>query len=62
MSDPSSSTSALLAALPALESSLGQLKAKPWSETVESLDHLDRAKMDVLMSYAINDLIWGEFC
>jgi hypothetical protein len=60
MSDPGASTSALLAALPALEASLGKLKEKPWTETAEGLDSLDRAKMDVLMSYAINDLIWGK--
>ena len=60
MSDPSSSASALLAALPDLEASLGALKAQPWSETKEGLSTIDRAKMDVLLSYAINDLIWGE--
>ena len=60
MSDPGASSSALLAALPALEASLGKLKTKPWTETTEGLESLDRAKMNVLMSYAINDLIWGK--
>lgn len=60
MADPSTSTTALLEALPALEASIGALKEKSWSETTEALPTLDRAKMDVLLSYAINDLIWGR--
>lgn len=61
MSDPSTSTSELLKAIPALEASLGALKEKSWEETTDALEGLDRAKIDVLLSYAINDLIWGQY-
>lgn len=58
--DPTETIDALLSAVPDLKASLDGIGDKPWSETRESMDPLDRAKMDVLLAYAINDLIWGE--
>lgn len=61
MTTPATSTGSLISSLPDLEASLAPLYDKPWSETVEKLDTLERAKIDILLSYAINDLIWGEY-
>jgi len=60
MPEPKEVAQSLLDSLPALEESVRALKAKSWDETTEALETLDRAKMNVLLSYAINDLIWGE--
>ena len=59
MADPAANASALLAALPELEKTLEALQSRPWAETADALAPLERAKMDILLSYAVNDLIWG---
>jgi exosome complex protein LRP1 len=58
--DPSTTSSSLLSSLSSLEESIAPLLSKPWEETLDSLGTLERTKMNVLMAYAINDLIWGR--
>ncbi|WVF71558.1 hypothetical protein IAT40_006366 [Kwoniella sp. CBS 6097] len=60
MSDdnPAVTLSALTNSLDVLERALEPLQAQEWSSTLEGLSTLERAKMDVLASYTINDLIW----
>lgn len=58
--DPRASLTALDDTLDHLESALAPLFARPWSETLAGLGQLERAKADVLLAYAINDLVWGE--
>lgn len=60
MSDPTASLDSLSTSFAALQFALSSLHTRPWSETTESLSSLERAKMDILLAYAINDLIWGE--
>jgi hypothetical protein len=50
----------LRSSLTSVENTLGPLLEQKWSETTAALGTMERAKMDVLVSYAINDLIWGE--
>ncbi|OCF60502.1 hypothetical protein L486_00135 [Kwoniella mangroviensis CBS 10435] len=64
-SDPKQSLASLMSSLSNVENSLESLlddqnQAGPstWSDKLEKLSMLDRAKMDVLASYTINDLIW----
>jgi len=59
--DPITTLSSLTASMSSLESALSSLHNRPWPETLESLTTLDRAKMDILLAYAINDLVWGIF-
>jgi len=58
--DPTTTLSALRESLDSVEKTLEPLLKRKWSETTSSLNTMDRAKMDILVSYAINDLIWGE--
>ena len=64
MTDLSAEPSAILAKLTSscalLESVLSPLHSRSWSDTTESLSTLDRAKLDILLADAINDLVWGE--
>jgi exosome complex protein LRP1 len=57
--DPSETLRALVSSLDAVEALLSPLLEKPWHETLEALDVLQRAKLQVLVSYAVNDLVWG---
>ncbi|ORY34080.1 hypothetical protein BCR39DRAFT_518381 [Naematelia encephala] len=56
--DPTSTSSLLSSTLDDLEASLEPLHARPFSETRDELDQLSRAKIDIMLSYAIHDLIW----
>ncbi|WWC89429.1 uncharacterized protein L201_004353 [Kwoniella dendrophila CBS 6074] len=71
--DPKQTLNSIISTLPNLELTLEALlndnnvKQKQnnessiwsiWSENLNKLDNLDRAKMDILISYTINDLIW----
>ncbi|TXT15575.1 hypothetical protein VHUM_00078 [Vanrija humicola] len=56
--DPRTSLAALDGTLDHLEASLAPLFARPWAETLAGLEPLQRAKADVLLAYAINDLVW----
>ncbi|KAL1413627.1 hypothetical protein Q8F55_001405 [Vanrija albida] len=56
--DPRAALTALDTTLDALESALAPLLSQPWSQTLSALPALERAKADVLLAYAINDLVW----
>lgn len=56
---PSETLANLKTSLSSVEETLKPLLERKWSETTSSLGTMERAKMDVLVSYAINDLIWG---
>jgi exosome complex protein LRP1 len=58
--DPAATLAALRSSLSSVEETLGPLLEKKWNDTTASLSTMDRAKMDILVSYAINDLIWGK--
>ncbi|KAK8864301.1 hypothetical protein IAR55_001548 [Kwoniella newhampshirensis] len=55
---PQQTLASLTSSLDTLEKAFKPLESSPWSETISALPTLERAKMDVLVSYAINDLIW----
>ncbi|WVW83800.1 hypothetical protein I302_105821 [Kwoniella bestiolae CBS 10118] len=61
-SDPKTTLETLISSLSTVENSLESLLenegSSTWSEKVEKLSMMDRAKMDVLVSYTVNDLIW----
>lgn len=59
--DPAVTLAALRTSLISVEQTLAPLLEQKWSETTASLGTMDRAKMDILVSYAINDLIWGKY-
>ncbi|WWC61736.1 uncharacterized protein I303_104321 [Kwoniella dejecticola CBS 10117] len=64
--DPKQTLESLTSALGVLEKSLeslleGEAIDSAWNDKLGKLDTMDRAKMDVLASYTINDLIWGEY-
>lgn len=59
--DPAVTLAALRSSLSSVEETLGPLLDKKWNDTTASLSTMDRAKMDILVSYAINDLIWGKY-
>jgi hypothetical protein len=44
----------------ALEATLRPLHDATWEDTLGGLGMLERAKMEITVSYAVNDLIWGE--
>jgi exosome complex protein LRP1 len=58
--NPTATLAALRISLSSVEETLAPLLEKKWNDTTGSLNTMDRAKMDILVSYAINDLIWGE--
>ncbi|WWD17402.1 hypothetical protein CI109_101843 [Kwoniella shandongensis] len=58
---PQQTLSSLTDSLDVLEKAFEPLvgsSASTWTETISALPTLERAKMDVLVAYAINDLIW----
>lgn len=57
--DPQQTLRSLTSSLDDLETQLAPLLNAKWSDTITGMSTLERAKMDVLVSYAINDLIWG---
>jgi hypothetical protein len=59
--DPSAILARLRTALSSVEETLRPLLDQKWNETTAALGTMERAKMDVLVSYAINDLIWGMY-
>jgi len=58
--DPTATLAALRTALSSVEETLAPLLDQKWNDTTASLNTMDRAKMDILVSYTINDLIWGK--
>ena len=51
---------ALAKSLDELENKLEPLLSKPLSETMGPLDPLQQAKLNVVLSYLINDLIFSK--
>lgn len=60
MDDPSAALAALTGTMDDLEAAVAPLLARPLNDTMADLGPLERAKMDVLVAYAINNLVWGE--
>lgn len=60
MDDPSAALHALAGTLDRLEAAVAPLLAQPLNDTLNDLAPLERAKMDILVAYAINNLVWGE--
>jgi hypothetical protein len=60
-SDPAATLATLRQSLTLVEETLHPLLDQKWNETTAALGKMERAKMDILVSYAINDLIWGTF-
>lgn len=58
--DPATCPSHLSSSLDDLTSALSPLLGQDWADTLDNLDPLERAKMDVMMAYTVVDLIWGE--
>lgn len=58
--DQAATLAELRTSLTSVEETLKPLLEKQWNEITASLGMLERAKMDILVSYAINDLIWGK--
>lgn len=58
--DPTQTLISLNSALSIVETDLSQLHARPLTETREGLGSLERAKLNLMISYAIHDLVWGE--
>ena len=58
--EPSQTLASLKTSFASLENAFSALHSRPWTETIESLSTLERVKMDILIAYAINDLIWGK--
>lgn len=61
MDDPSVALTALTGTMGDLEAAISPLLSKPLNETLGDLQPLERAKLDVLIAYAINNLAWGEW-
>lgn len=60
MDDPSTTLAELRASLEGLEAACEPLFSKPYRETLAGLDNVEKAKMDVLLAFAINNLVWGR--
>jgi exosome complex protein LRP1 len=56
---PQAAIQAFRSDLPRLEALLQPLLSKPWAEMRGKLGTLEKAKMDVLLAYTINDLVWS---
>ena len=57
--DPMPGLEQLSSSLDQLEHVLEPLLEKPWNETLQGLDVLQRAKLNVLLAYVVHDLAWG---
>jgi hypothetical protein len=58
--DPAPTLSALSTSLDHLTAVLEPLLDRPWTDTLEDLDVLQKAKMNVLVAYGICDVVWSE--
>lgn len=59
--DPKTTLDALSTSLTTLEEALGPLLAKPFEELTEDLEPLQKARLQVMSSYVVHDLVWSEF-
>lgn len=57
--DPSATLATLSTSLDSLETALEPLLAKPFDEVLADQDPLVQARLQVLTSYVVHDLIWG---
>lgn len=60
MDDPAAALAQLKTSLDGLEGALAPILSQPWNETLEGTTSVERAKMDVLLAYSINNLVWSE--
>jgi len=60
MDDPSAALKTLDASLDSLEAAVAPLLVRTRAQTLESLDSTQKAKMDVLLAFAINNLVWSK--
>ncbi|RSH82767.1 uncharacterized protein EHS24_007762 [Apiotrichum porosum] len=58
MDDPAAALAQLKTSLDGLEGALAPILSQPWNETLEGTTSVERAKMDVLLAYSINNLVW----
>ncbi|CAK9783758.1 hypothetical protein CC85DRAFT_289578 [Cutaneotrichosporon oleaginosum] len=56
--DPAATLRDFSVSLDTLESALAPLLARPLAETRDALGTIERAKLDVLIAYTINNLVW----
>ncbi len=58
--DPAATLRDFNVSLDSIEAALAPLLTRPLNETREGLDAIQRAKLDVLVAYTINNLLWSE--
>lgn len=61
MEDPSAALKSFDSTLSALETAVAPLFDQSLNTLRDELGGIDRAKLDVLLAYAINNLVWSEF-
>lgn len=59
-SSPIGIPSKLTSSLESLRSAFGPLLSKPLDDSLNEMDPLERAKMDIMIAYTLVDLVWGE--
>lgn len=57
--DPTATLASLSSSLSTLEGALAPLLAKPLDDHLDGQDPLVQARMQILASYVVHDLIWG---
>lgn len=60
MDDPAATLRSFDASLSALETTIAPLFDQSLNTLRDGLDGIDRAKLDVLLAYTINNLVWSE--
>lgn len=61
MEDPSATLKSFDSTLSALETAVAPLFDQSLNTLRDELGGIDRAKLDVLLAYAINNLVWSEY-
>lgn len=61
MDDPTATLKSFDASLNALEAAVAPLFKQGLNTLRDELGGIDRAKLDVLLAYAINNLVWSEY-
>ncbi|BEJ17774.1 hypothetical protein CspHIS471_0700420 [Cutaneotrichosporon sp. HIS471] len=56
--DPAATLRDLNVSLDTIEAALAPLLARPLTETLEALGSIERAKLDVLLAFTVNNLVW----
>lgn len=60
MDDPSAALKSFDSTLSALETAVAPLFDQSLNSLRDGLGGIDRAKLDVLLAYTINNLVWSE--